>query len=376
MSMIRKGIAAILVVTPMLLAACSGSSGPRAARSVEVGVVTLRAEPVTLKAEQAGRTVAVLSADVRPQVSGIVRERLFTEGGLVKAGEVLFRIDAASYRAAYAQAAAALINAEAAVRSAQLKDQRYAELLADRGVSQQDADDAHTAYQQAVANVAEKRAAADSARINLQYTELKAPIAGRIGKSNVTPGALVTANQADALATIRALDPMYVDFTQSSVEMLGLRRRLRSGTLEAGGDNVSLMLEDGTEYGHRGQLQFSEVAVDESTGSVTLRATFPNPQDTLLPGMYVRAIIDQGVLAAAILAPQAGITRDPKGGSVALVVGAADKVEQRAVVTERSIGDRWLVSSGLRSGDRLIVQGTNKVKAGDTVRAVEVAKAD
>ncbi|MFT3904823.1 MAG: efflux RND transporter periplasmic adaptor subunit [Steroidobacteraceae bacterium] len=362
-----------VLIAAALLTACSQQANNAAPRSVEVGVVTLKSEPVALQTELAGRTTAALTSDVRPQVAGIVRSRSFAEGAEVKAGQLLFQIDDAAYRAAYEEAKAALANAEAAVAAAQLKDQRYGELLAIDGVSKQDADDAHTSYQQALASVAEKKAALTSAQINLDYTQVKAPISGRIGKSSVTPGALVTASQTDALATIRTLDPMYVDLTQSSAAMLKLRRQLQAGALKSGSTVVSLKLEDGSEYPRKGKLQFSEVAVDEATGSVTLRAIFPNPDGTLLPGMYVRAELDEAIDNDAILAPQAGISHDTRGNATALVVTADNKVEQREVTTERAIDDKWLVSSGLASGDRLLVQGSNKVKNGDTVRAVDLA---
>jgi membrane fusion protein (multidrug efflux system) len=240
------------------------------------------------------------------------------------------------------------------------------------GVSQQDADDAAAAHQQAVAMVALKKAALETARINLGYTQVRAPISGRIGKSTVTPGALVTANQETALATIRALDPIYVDLTQSSAQLLRLRKLLGSEGVQSGSANVRLKLEDGSDYGTLGTLQFREVMVDEATGSVTLRAQFPNPDGVLLPGMYVRAVLDDAVNTQAILAPQQGVTRDARGNAVAMVVGKDQKVEQRTVVAERAIGDHWLITNGLQAGDQLIVEGLNKVRAGDTVRAVAV----
>lgn len=335
-------------------------------------MVTLHTQAVPLQQELAGRTAAALSADVRPQVGGIVKERKFSEGALVKAGQVLYEIDPASYQAAANQAKAAWTSAKAAVDAARLKSARYQELLAIEGVSRQDAEDARVAYAQAVASVEQTRAAYDSAQINLGYTQVRAPISGRIGTSSVTPGALVTASQDTALATIRALDPIYVDVTQTSVALLQLRRALAHDGLQAGSTSVQLALEDGSTYAHTGRLQFSEVAVDPATGSVTLRARFPNPDGTLLPGMYVRALLDQAVDPKAILAPQQGITRDAKGHATALVVDGENKVRQREVTVQRSVGDQWLVSGGLADGDRLIVEGTSKVKAGATVKVVEV----
>lgn len=362
------------LIAAAVLTACTGKSTQMPA-SVEVGVITLKSQSVTLQTELAGRTAAAMTSDVRPQVTGIVQARRFTEGSRVRAGQVLFQIDDASYRASYEQAKAALASAEASVTPARLKNQRYGELLAIDGVSKQDADDARTSYEQALASVAQQQAALHSAQINLNYTQVKAPISGHIGKSSVTPGALVTASQSDALATIRTLDPMYVDLTQSSAAILKLRRRLQAGALKSGSTVVSLKLEDSSAYAHKGELKFSEVAVDEDTGSVTLRAEFPNPEGILLPGMYVRAVLDEAVDANAILAPQQGITRDAKGNATALVVNANNQVEQRTVTTERAIDDQWLVSAGLADGDRLLVQGSNKVKAGDTVRAVDAANA-
>lgn len=340
--------------------------------AAEVGFVTLQSQSVVLQTELAGRTTASLMSDVRPQVSGIIKTRRFEEGSQVKAGQVLYEIDPAAYQAAVEEANAALANAKAAVDAARLKDQRYSKLLAIEGVSQQEADEARVAHRQAVATVARMEATLASAQINLDYTRVRAPISGRIGISTVTPGALVTATQETALATIRALDPIYVDMAQSSAELLKLRRLVGGESVQSGSAKVHLKLEDGSQYNQAGAMKFREVAVDESTGSVTLRAEFPNPDGLLLPGMYVRATLDQAVNTAAILAPQQGVTRDPKGNATALVLTADNKVEQRTLVTERAIGDRWLVRSGLAEGDRLIIEGTNKVRPGDTVNPVDL----
>lgn len=350
----------------------SQQAAPPALPPTEVGVVILRAEAVTLKTELVGRTKAFLTSDVRPQVSGIIKSRLFKEGSLVKAGAVLYEIDPAPYIAARDQAQAALLNAEAAVDAARLKSQRYDELLAIQGVSKQDADDARTTYNQDVATVAQEKAALETARINLGYTHVRAPITGRIGISSTTPGALVTASQTDAMATIRSLDPIYVDVTQSSASILKLKQLLKEGGVHAASTEVSLKLEDGSTYPLEGKLQFAEVAVDESTGSVTIRAEFPNPEGTLLPGMYVRAALEEAIDPRGVLAPQQGITRDPKGNATALVVTSDNKIEQRAVKTRRAIDDKWLVAEGLKDGDRLVVQGLNKIKVGDAVRVVDV----
>jgi membrane fusion protein, multidrug efflux system len=370
------------LVLSAVLGAIAGCDSSPAAKSQpppsrpppEVGVVTLKTETVTLQTELAGRTVASLTSELRPQVSGIVKARTFEEGARVKAGQVLYQIDAAMYRAALEEARANLSSARAALEAAKLKNERFASLVKIEGVSKQEADDARAAVELATAGVAQRQAALDIARINLDYTAIKAPISGRIGTSSVTPGALVTANQPQPLATIRALDPIYVDLTQSSEARLRLRAQLGTGKLQAGTAQVKLKLGDGTMYDKDGTLEFAEVAVDEATGTVTMRARFPNPDDTLLPGMYVRAVLDQAVSATAILAPQQGITRDAKGNATAMVVGAGDKVEVRTLVTDRAIGDRWMVTSGLAAGDRLVVEGLNKdgVGPGAAVRVTDV----
>jgi len=359
----------------LLLAACDGQNAGAptgAGGEQEVGVVTLRGQSVPLSSELTGRVNATMTSDVRPQVDGIIKQRLFTEGAEVKAGQVLYQIDPASYQASYDQAAAQLKNAQATVQSTRLKSQRYAALVKENGVSQQDADDAKAAYLAAVASVAQYQAALETARINLAYTQVRAPIAGRIGISSVTPGALVTASQTDALATIRALDPIYVDLTQSSAQLLKLRRQ--QAALQRGAVTpVAIKLEDGTPYAHAGKLELTEVAVDEATGSVTLRAVFPNPEHELLPGMYVHATVDNGVDPKAILAPQQGITRNAKGEATALVVDEQNNVAQRTVSAERVVGSNWLIGSGLNEGDRLIVEGTGKVTIGAAVKPVEVS---
>lgn len=374
----RRGsarFAALCAVVVIALSGCSKEAGGPQRRAAEVGFITVEPQPVVLQSELAGRTTPSLMSDVRPQVSGIIKARRFEEGSQVKAGQVLYEIDPASYQATVEEAKAALANAKAAVDSARLKDQRYSELLAIEGVSQQEADDARMAHQQIVAQVAQAQAALTSAQINLDYTRVRAPISGRIGKSTITPGALVTANQETALATIRALDPIYVDMTQSSAELLKLRRMVGGG-MKSGSTQVHLKLEDGSQYSEVGSMKFREVSVDESTGSVTLRAEFPNPDGVLLPGMYVRAMLDEATDSAAILAPQQGVTRDAKGNAIALVLTPDNKVEQRTLVTERAIGDHWLVSDGLAEGDRLIIEGTGKVHPGDAVTPVDLGKPD
>nr|WP_313569249.1 efflux RND transporter periplasmic adaptor subunit [Pantoea dispersa] len=355
----------------MIIAGCDQKPNvPTGNAATEVGVVTLKAEPVTLYSNLTGRVTASMVSDVRPQVDGIIKKRLFREGDEVKEGQILYQIDPASYQASYDQAVAQLNNAIAVVKSSKLKAERYAALLKEKGVSRQDADDAQATYQQNVASVAQYRAAAESARISLGYTQIKAPISGRIGISSVTPGALVTASQTDALATIRALDPIYVDLTQSSTQLLKLRKQQATGQ-KTDTVPVTVMLEDGTKYPQTGRLELTEVAVDESTGTVTLRAIFPNPEHELLPGMYVRATVSNGVKNDGILAPQQGITRDAKGNATALVVGKENKVESRELTTDRVIGNKWLVTKGLSAGDKLIIEGTGKVQAGMEVKATE-----
>lgn len=335
-------------------------------------MATLKTEAVPLQADLTGRTVASLESEVRPQVAGIVKARRFEEGAQVKAGQVLYELDPALYQAAVDQAQAALANAQAAVSSTKAKNERYAELEKIEGVSRQDADEARVAYEQAQSTVAAQKAALATARINLDYTRIRAPIAGRIGKSAVTPGALVTASQSTALATIRALDPIYVELTQSSAALLQLRKSRAAGNVDKGSTDVRLKLEDGSDYASAGTLKFSEVSVDESTGTVLLRAQFPNPAGLLLPGMFVRAVLNQAVDARGILAPQQGITRDAQGNATALVVDATGHVQSRVATTARAIDDKWLVTRGLAAGDRVIVEGVNKVRVGDAVKVVEV----
>jgi membrane fusion protein (multidrug efflux system) len=374
-------LAAVSLVAAAVLAACgepqAQGAPPAAAAAPPVGVVTLAAESVPIVTELPGRTSPYLMAEVRPQVTGIVLERGFVEGSLVRAGQPLYRIDAAPYEAALASALATQAKAEANLASATTRAQRQAELVAMQAVSRQDHEDAQAALKQAQAELQAARAAVDTARIDLARTRVASPIAGRIGKSSVTQGALVTANQATALATVQQLDPIYVDVTQSSADLLRLRRELGQGAAAAGGApaKVTLRLEDGSAYPLPGRLQFSDVTVDPGTGSVTLRALFPNPDGVLLPGMYVQAQVAEGTRQGAILAPQQGVSRNAKGEAVALVVGAGGKLEQRTVVPERTVGDRWLVSAGLQPGDRLVVDGLQKVRPGATVTPVEVSTA-
>lgn len=366
-------LGAMAMVATSLPAEETGGAPGQAAPPPQVGVVTLTRQPVTLTTTLPGRTVAHLVAEVRPQVGGIVQKRLFREGGDVKAGEVLYQIDPAPFQAAYDQAKANLAQAEANLAPLKLKAQRYTNLVKDNAVSRQDYEDATAAARQAEAVVLADKAALATAGINLGYTRITAPISGHIGRSGVTPGALVTANQADSLATVRQLDPIYVDVTQSSSEMLRLKRDLASNRLKMAGKGqaeVALFLEDGTRYASAGKLEFSEVAVDQGTGAVTLRALFPNPEHLLLPGMYVRAVLEQGMDDNAVLAPQQGVTHDAKGHATALVVAGNDTVEQRDLVVGQALGDKWLVQSGLTAGDRLIVDGLQRVRPGMQVQPV------
>ena len=351
--------ACAVALTSLVLAGCQESVSPPAAQTPQVGVVTLQPQPYTLTSELPGRTSAYRVAEVRPQVNGILQKRLFEEGSEIKAGQQLYQIDAAVYQASYK-------SAEASLASARSLAERYRELVGDQAVSKQ-------AYDEARAAQLAAEAALERASIDLRYTKVLAPIAGRIGRSAVTEGALVSNGQAAALATIQQLDPIYVDVTQSATELLRLRRELADGQLEQAGDNaarVRLTLEDGSAYAHEGRLEFSEVSVDESTGSVTLRAVFPNPEHLLLPGMYVQAELVAGVNRQAILAPQQGVTRNPRGDATALVVNASNVVEARVLQASRTAGNYWLVTSGLVAGDRLITEGLQFVKPGNEVRVV------
>lgn len=369
-------LALLLAVLVTALSGC-GQDHPAAgsAPEPEATVVTIQPRPTTLSTVLPGRTSALLVSEVRPQVGGIIQKRLFREGADVKAGEALYQIDPASYQAAFDSAKAALAKAEAAVEPARLKAERYADLVQTNGVSRQDNDDAQAAYKQYVAEVAAARAALETARINLGYTRITAPISGRIGRSSVTPGALVTANQTDALATVQQNDPVYVDVTQSTGDLLRLKRALAEGRLRKAGTDgarVKLLFEDGSTYPLEGTLQFSDITVDANTSVVTLRALFPNPKQDLLPGLYVRAVLEEGVNERAILVPQAAVSRDSKGNPTVLLANADNVVERRSITVDRVVGGDWLVRDGLAEGDRVIVEGLQKVRPGGKVRATEV----
>ncbi len=373
--MSRSLLSSLLLLAAAATTACGRSDAADTTATApppapEVAVVTVDSKPVTLVTELPGRTAPYGIAEVRPQVNGLIQRRLFTEGSDVRTGTVLYQIDPAPYRAALDAAKASLARSEANLVAARLRAERYKGLVAINAVSQQDYDDAVAALGQAEASIAADKAAIRMAEINLGYTQLTSPIAGRIGRSSVTPGALVTANQAEPLAVVQQLDPIYVDLTQSSAELLRLRRDLAEGRLKSdkGQAVVRLLLEDGTPYSSTGRLQFSEVSVDERTGAVTLRAVFPNPDGVLLPGMYVRAVMEEGTKVDGLLVPQQAVTRDPKGGATTMVVKADDTVEMRQIDAPRAVGDHWLVTGGLTAGERVIVEGIQKVRPGMQVR--------
>lgn len=358
----------------LTLAACGKKAAPPGPPPpVEVGVVTLAPTAVTLTKELPGRTSAFRVAEVRARVNGIVLKRLFTEGSDVKEGQPLFAIDPAPYRAAFEGAKAQLARAEATLANARLQAERYTDLVKDNAVSKQEYDNALAALKASEADVAAGRAALEAAQINLGYTTVRSPVSGRIGRSAVTEGAYVQASSATLLATVQQLDPVYVDVTQSSADVLRLRHELEGGKLQSAGKGkarVRVVLEDGREYAETGALQFADVTVDPSTGSIALRAIVPNPRGELLPGMFVRARLDEGVNPEALLVPQQGVTRDQKGLPTALVVNAEKKVERRQLVTDRAVGDAWLVTAGLKAGDQVIVEGLQKVRPGVPVNPV------
>ncbi|MFN6980775.1 MAG: efflux RND transporter periplasmic adaptor subunit [Brevundimonas sp.] len=355
----------------LLLSACADKAPP-APPPTEVGFVTLTTQAVPITTELTGRLTSPAVSEVRPQVNGLIRRRLFEEGAYVRAGQALYELDSRVYEASRNEASAQLENAQAQLTTAQAKASRYEGLTEMDAVSGQDADDVIAAARQARASVAQAQATLRSAELNLGFTRITAPISGRIGRSLLTQGALVTANQADPLATIQAMDPIFIDITESSTRILEIRQALANGGLNAASASVTLILEDGTEYGQAGTITFTDAVVDEATGAVTIRARIPNPNGLLLPGMFVRVRVEEGVVPNGILAPQQGISRSTGGQATAMVLTAANKVEQRKVVTYRAIGDQWLITSGLRAGDRLIVEGTSKATVGQTVRPVAV----
>lgn len=369
-----------LLIAAMSLAGCDRkpAAGPAAPPTAEVGVVTLKAQPVTLSTELPGRTTAFLTADVRPQVNGLILKRIFVEGAEVKAGDPLYQIDPATYQATYDSAVATLAYDQAALVTARAKSARYKPLAAAQAVSRQDYDDAVAAAGEAVATIGIAQATIEQARINLIYTKVNAPISGRIGRSAITPGTLVTAGQTTVLATVTQLDPIYVDVTQPATTLLRLRQELAEGKIQQTGPNqakVTLAMENGSKYSVPGTLQFSEVTVDQSTGSVVVRALFPNPDHLLLPGLFVRAELQEGTDDQALLVPQAGVSHNTHGDPTVLVVDKDNKAALKIIQTSRAIGDNWVVTGGLAPGDKVIVDGLQKVRPGAEVRITEV-KAD
>ncbi|MEX3017973.1 efflux RND transporter periplasmic adaptor subunit [Kluyvera sp. STS39-E] len=364
----RVTLLSSLIISAALLGGCD-NSGERQTHVPlpQVTVHVVSSAPLSITTELPGRTSAFRIAEVRPQVSGIILKRNFTEGSDVEAGQSLYQIDPATYQATYNSAKGDVSKAQAAATIAHLTVKRYIPLLGTQYISRQDYDQAVATARQADADVFAANAALESARINLAYTKVTSPISGRIGKSSVTEGALVTNGQTDALATVQQLDPIYVDVTQSSSDFM----RLKQESLQQGGEakSVQLLMENGQPYALKGSLQFSDVTVDETTGSITLRAIFPNPQHVLLPGMFVRARIDEGINPKAMLVPQQGVTRTPRGDATVLLVNEKNQVETRAVVATQAIGDQWLITSGLKAGEKVIISGLQKVHPGATVQA-------
>ncbi|WP_246475357.1 efflux RND transporter periplasmic adaptor subunit [Diaphorobacter ruginosibacter] len=359
----------------LALAACSDkqTGAPKPSGPPEVGVVRIEPERQVVTNELPGRTSAFLTAEIRPQVGGILQKRLFTEGAAVKAGQVLYQIDPATYSVALQSAEAALSKARATLGTAQTNAKRNAELVKIDAVSRQVYDDSQAAVVQAQSDVAVATAAVDTARINLGYTQIKSPIAGRTTTSSVTPGALVTANQTNVLTTVSQIDPLYVDFAQSSSDVLQMKNAMASGRIQSAGKGearITIKLDDGSDYAHEGRLQFSGVNVNPNTGSITLRAVVPNPDGLLMPGMYVRALLEGGVQEKTLLAPQQAVTRDPAGNASVMLLGPENKLERRRIVTGAAIGNRWEVVSGLKSGDQILVDGSLRVKDGDKVKPV------
>ncbi len=374
----RRDAVGSSLLLALLLAGCGGQEQSAAQKAgpprPEISVVTLHPQSVAITTELAGRTTASLTAEVRPQVNGIIKTRLFQEGSEVAAGDALYQIDPASYQAAYDSAVAAQQKAEASVPSATAKVERYQGLVKQNAVSKQDYDDAVATQAQAKADVAAAKASVETACINLEYTKIVAPIGGRIDKSSLTPGALVTASQTTALTTIRKLDPINVDVTESSTNLLNWRQAVQDGRIKYTGPDVSikLKLDNGKIYAQTGKLAFFESNVSETTGTFALRAEFPNPDRLLLPGMYVRAIIEEGVAENSFVVPQRGVTRNTKGEATGMFVNAEGKVEQRVLAVSQNVGNNWLVTSGIKDGDQIIVEGTQLVKPGAAVTAVEV----
>ncbi|MDY3200091.1 MAG: efflux RND transporter periplasmic adaptor subunit [Arcobacter sp.] len=348
------------------------SQSAQTKQSIEVGTITIKEQPIALQQELSGRVKAKLVSEVRPQINGIIEKQFFIEGSKVTQGDILYQIDSSSYEAIYNQEKAALQSAKATLQSAKLKSQRYDELLKVDGISKQETDDAKASYLEALALVEEKKAALESAKINLERTKIKAPISGYIGISTITQGALVSANQTTALTTIRDTNTVYVDLNQSQTQLLALKKLLTKKNIKEGNTNVSLILSDETLYSHKGTLQLQEVSVDENTGSVTLRAIFPNDENILLPGMFVKATIEGAIDTKAFLLPQQAVSRDEKANPIITVVQDDNSIKRRQITIERAIGNKWVVTSGINNNDKIIIEGLNKINMKSKVNPIDV----
>ena len=362
-----------ITATCIILSGCEKKTPNNQAPIIEVGVISLQEEPVALQQELSGRVKAKLVSEVRPQISGIITKQLFTEGSFVKEGEILYQIDSATYQASFFQAKASLESAKVDAKNAKIKSQRYEELLKFDGTSKQEADDAKAVYLQAEALVEEKKASLESAKIDLERTNIKAPISGYISISNVTSGALVSQNQTEALATIRDTNSVYVDLSQSNTQLLALRKLLSQENIQKGNAEVTLILSDGSFYEHKGELKLQEIAVDESTGSVTLRALFPNEKGILLPGMFVKAIVQGAIDTKAFLLPQQAVSRDSKANPIITLVQEDNSLKKQMVTIERAIGNKWLVTKGINSNDKIVIEGLNKINEKSKVNPVDVS---
>ena len=343
------------------------------APTIEVGVITIQEQAIALQQELTGRVKAKLVSEVRPQIGGIITKQLFTEGSFVNQGEILYQIDSASYQASFFQAKASLESAKVDAKNAKVKSQRYEELLKFDGTSKQEAEDAKAVYLQAEALVEEKKANLESAKIDLERTNIKAPISGYISISNVTKGALVSTNQTEALATIRDTSSVYVDLNQSNTQLLALRKLLTQENIQKGNAEVTLTLSDGSIYEHKGELQLQEIAVDESTGSVTLRAKFPNPKGILLSGMFVKATIQGAIDTKAFLLPQQAVLRDSKANPIVTLLQEDNSIKKQMITIERAIGNKWLVTNGISNNDKIIIEGLNKINEKTKVNPVDVS---
>ncbi len=364
----------LITATLIVLSGCENKISTNSQlQTIEVGVITLQEQPIALQQELSGRVKAKLVSQVRPQISGIITKQLFTEGSLVTQGEILYQIDSATYQANYFQAKASLESAKVDAKNAKTKSQRYEELLKFDGTSKQEAEDAKAIYLQAEALVEEKKASLESAKIDLERTNIKAPISGYISISNVTKGALISANQTEALATIRDTSSVYVDVSQSNTQLLSLRKLLNQKNIQKGNTEVTLTLSDGSLYEHKGELQLQEIAVDESTGSVTLRALFPNEKGILLPGMFVKAIVQGAIDNKAFLLPQQAVSRDSKANPIITLVQEDNSIKKQMITIERAVGNKWLVTSGINNNDKIIIEGLNKINEKSHVNPIDVS---